>query len=840
MTRVERAAVKPITASLFERLRGLMRFAAGPGTFLYASMMIAHALGYLLFIIMARILSVEEYGEIVTLTASVYVLAVIVRSIQSQAAQMMSEKATSKQGEAQGFVIFRRSLPWTAIGAALIFGLFWLTSSQIAEYLQLSSPVLVVALGAYLASYFILPVPRGLLLGSGKLHYAGWDYLIEPIARLGVALALVFSPIRTVGVLLGYFAGKVAAYLFAVWPFVRARHKAVSIVVPSTSTWRVDRQFLLAVIVNSSLMALGSIDVFVIKHFFSPIVAGRFSVAFLLGRVIMLSTMAASWVTFSATIRLRIHDPAARKPLLRGLVLGGSIAGLVTLVYWLAPDLVVTAVGGEAYQAASGFVGLVGLEMMLFTLIAIQAYYHIAVRNIKVLLPFGLALVMEMTLLSAFHATPTQVIYDTLATLGALLIWTSYLTVRALSPKKETEQRPRICVVTRSDYRSDPRPRREAEALLDDGWDVDVIHAPRSSGSQKDEFGGAKIFAVPYIPQPERSSIVITFFNYVGFFLLSTVRLSWQHLKSPYRVVHVHNMPDFLVFVAVIPRLTGAQVVLDIHDLMPELASLRFGVSLDHPLARLVQWIERFSTGFATHVITAGEPFKRRLIRSGTREEKITSIMNTPDPGLFIPQNGSGRANGGFILSYHGSLLEYNSLEVVLRAVALGRDRMPDLQFHIYGQGRELVRLRQLAEELDLAEQVRFNGQVSLDRIPSLISATNLGVAPQCKSAFTSLNFPTKVFEYVVMGIPVVMSRSPALAELFSNIPGIFFAPEDYVELADVIWQFYTDGSKGRSTASLQKATCRSISWPKERKRLVSLVNSFAALPEAESEIVAA
>ena len=92
MTRVERAAVKPITASLFERLRGLMRFAAGPGTFLYASMMIAHALGYLLFIIMARILSVEEYGEIVTLTASVYVLAVIVRSIQSQAAQMMSEK----------------------------------------------------------------------------------------------------------------------------------------------------------------------------------------------------------------------------------------------------------------------------------------------------------------------------------------------------------------------------------------------------------------------------------------------------------------------------------------------------------------------------------------------------------------------------------------------------------------------------------------------------------------------------------------------------------------------------------------------------------------------------
>jgi glycosyltransferase involved in cell wall biosynthesis len=803
-------------------------------------MMFAHSLGYLLFIILARILSVEEYGEIVTLTASIYVLAVIVRSIQSQAAQIMSDKTTSMQGEALGFVIFRRSLPWTAIGAALIFGLFWLTSSQIANYLQLSSPVLVVALGAYLASYFILPVPRGLLLGLGKLHYAGWDYLIEPIARLGVALALILSPIRTVGVLLGYFAGKVAAYLFAAWPFVRARHEAVSIPVPTTRTWRVDKQFLLAVIVNSSLMALGSIDPFVIKHFFTPTVAGSYSVAFLLGRVIMLSTMAASWVTFSTTVRLRIHDPAARKPLLRGLVLGGSIAGLVTLVYWLAPDLVVIAVGGEAYKAASGFVGLVGLEMMLFTLIAIQAYYHIAVRHIKVLIPFGLALVMEVTLLSAFHATPTEVIHDTLATLGVLLIWTSYLSLRALSPRKETEQRPRLCVVTRSDYRSDPRPRREAEALMDAGWEVEVFHDPGNSGLQIDEFEGARIFAVPRVNLRQRSSIAVTLINYVGFFLFSAIRISWQHLRSPYRVVHVHNMPDFLVFLAAIPRLMGAQVILDIHDLMPELASLRFGVSLDHPLVRLFQWIERFSTSFATHVITAGEPFKSRLTRSGTREEKITSIMNTPDPGLFIPQNGTGRANGGFILSYHGSLLEYNSLEVVLGAMALGRPKMPDLEFHIYGQGRELERLRYLSKELGLAEQVRFQGHVPLDRIPSLISSANLGVAPQCRSAFTSLNYPTKVFEYVAMGIPVVMSWSPALAELFSNIPGIFFAPEDSDELADVIWQFYSSASRRQSVASLQKATCRSISWPNERKRLVNLVNSFAALPEAESEFAAA
>lgn len=843
MARVEQAAVEPVSSPLLDRLRDLKQQVLGGEAFLYFSMMGAHALGYVLYFILARVLSVEEYGEIVTLTASIYLLAVVVRSVQAQAAQMVSEQADSEEGLAHGYVLFRSSLPWTALGAALVFVLVWAGSPLIADYLQLRSTTLVLVLAAYLAASFILPVPRGLLLGLGRLRYAGWDHLIEPIARLVVAIILVLSPMRAAGVLMGYFVGKLAAYLFAVWPFLRVRDAAANIKAPPKTAWKMNRQLLLALLANSSLMALSTVDPFAIKHFFSPTVAGRFAVAFLLGRVLMLSTTSASWVTFSTTVKLKMHDPSARKPLLRGLALGGGIAGLVTLAYWLAPRLVVSALGGEGYEPAIRFVGLVSLEMILFTLISIQAYYHIAVRNTRLLLPFAVALVMEIALLSAFHGTPEQVVYDTLATLGMLFVWTSYLTLRALSPRESSPRSPAIGVVTRSDVRSDPRPRREAEALLAAGWEVDIIHVPSKLISQAAEIEGARTFAVPNIGQPNRSSKVTTLINYAGFFLLSAARLSWEHLRSPYTVVHVHNMPDFLVFVAIFPRLMGAKVVLDIHDLMPELASMRFGVGLDHPLVKIFRWIERTSARFSTHVITAGEPFRRRLAQNGIGDSKMTSVMNTPDPRIFSRGRTlirHRRRDGAFTLVYHGSLLEYNDLEVVLRAVAAGAARMPDLKFLVYGDGRNLPRLQSLTADLGLIERVTFVGKVPLERIPGLIAEADLGVAPQCRSAFTSLNYPTKVFEYVALGIPVVMARNPALAELFGNIPGIFFEPENPDELAEVIWGFYRDPSRARIVVGLQTAACESIDWDRERRRFVMLMDSIVAPGAVAAEWAAA
>jgi hypothetical protein len=162
--------------------------------------------------------------------------------------------------------------------------------------------------------------------------------------------------------------------------------------------------------------------------------AEHYAVAYLLGRVILLSANAASWVVFSRAINLRRHDPQSRTNLLRGLTLSGCIAVIVTLGYSIAPELAIGALGGAEFLPALQFVGLVGLEMVLFSILTVLAYYHLAINNTRLALALALALGGEVVLLLLFHATPYHVLVNTLVVLAGLLLWLITETARVLRP----------------------------------------------------------------------------------------------------------------------------------------------------------------------------------------------------------------------------------------------------------------------------------------------------------------------------------------------------------------------------------------------------------------------
>src|SRR5436190_13414714 len=125
-------------------------------------------------------------------------------------------------------------------------------------------------------------------------------------------------------------------------------------------------------------------------------------------------------------------------------------------------------------------------------------------------------------------------------------------------------------VVLFSHYPSDPRPRRAAEALAQEGMSVEVICLKEEeSEPTHEEFNGVSITRVPL--KRRRGGKVAYLLQYGWFIVLAGVILSGRSLRRRYDLVHVHNMPDVLVFSALIPKLMGARVILDLHDPMPEL-----------------------------------------------------------------------------------------------------------------------------------------------------------------------------------------------------------------------------------------------------------------------------
>ena len=250
----------------------------------------------------------------------------------------------------------------------------------------------------------------------------------------------------------------------------------------------------------------------------------------------------------------------------------------------------------------------------------------------------------------------------------------------------------RHCMVVLADYPlAETRVQREAEALVADGYEVDVICIRHQVNKPREQYRGVDIYRLPV--SLKKDNLLIQFLNYLYFFALAAVKLTQLHLRQPYDTIQVHNLPDFLVFCALVPKLQGVPVILDLHDLMPEFYAGRFGQNEKSLLGRIIRWQERMSCHFADHVITVSEHWRQALIGRGLPAEKCSVVMNVADEEIFRPpENGSSPAKdqAGLHLFYHGTLVYRYGLDLAVQAVANLKDDMPDIHLTILGDGPQV------------------------------------------------------------------------------------------------------------------------------------------------------
>ena len=168
----------------------------------------------------------------------------------------------------------------------------------------------------------------------------------------------------------------------------------------------------------------------------------------------------------------------------------------------------------------------------------------------------------------------------------------------------------RVAEVVFSNYPWDPRVRRAAEALAQEGASVEVICLRETDVQPRYEtFNGVSITRLPL--KRDRGGKLAYLFHYGAFILLAGAVLGRRANRARFDLVHVHNMPDVLVFSALAPRVLGAKVILDLHDPMPELMETIFGRRKANFLIGLLRRLEAWSISFADAVITANEASRR-------------------------------------------------------------------------------------------------------------------------------------------------------------------------------------------------------------------------------------
>ncbi len=386
----------------------------------------------------------------------------------------------------------------------------------------------------------------------------------------------------------------------------------------------------------------------------------------------------------------------------------------------------------------------------------------------------------------------------------------------------------RHCMLVHAHYPlGEVRVQREAETLVNHGYTVDVICLQNSDELAVDQYHGVNIYRLP-VRRHKGVAMWAQLLEYLLFFALAFFKLTMRHLRHRYAVVQVHNLPDFLVFAALIPKLTGASIILDLHDLMPEFFASRMGVERKSLPVQLVYWQEKLSCRFADHVITVTEHWRQSLIRRGVRPDKTSVLMNLADPRIFkTPPQAPSHSNDQFRLIYHGSLPQRYGLDLVLLAIDRLRAEIPHIHFTVIGRGEYLNALRQLAADLNLEKHLNFEQFVPVEQLPARILAADLAVVPYCNDVFTDELLPTKLMEYAVLGIPTIASRTTGISAYFDETMVQFFTPGDVDDLARCILKLHRDRTQLATLAQGIQKFDKQYNWRTQSLNYVHLVDQL-------------
>lgn len=387
----------------------------------------------------------------------------------------------------------------------------------------------------------------------------------------------------------------------------------------------------------------------------------------------------------------------------------------------------------------------------------------------------------------------------------------------------------RILLVTHSYYLRDTRPRRHAEALVDAGHEVDVLCARDEGEPEYEEHRGVRIRRLP--SKRRRGGKIRYVFEYASFIVLGAFAVARMHVKRRYALVLILSVPNAVVFAGLVPRLMRCPVVLDVRDPMPEFFVSRYALRPESPWMSLFRLEEKISCRFATHVVTVHETLRATLLRTGVSPARTSVVMNAPDLS-HLERAREWRANrdpSDRTVLYAGTVASRYGVANALEAVARLQGEIPGLKLRVVGDGDHVRGLIALGRRLRVSDRVQFDGPVPFTEIPGIIASSWTGVQPHLDDPLMRFSLSTKIIEWCAVGLPVVVSGTPAVREYFAENEMWLIDPGSVDDLCDALRAIHKDPDAAANKAErAREAVAQQFDWNRERRRLLALVQRLA------------
>jgi glycosyltransferase involved in cell wall biosynthesis len=390
---------------------------------------------------------------------------------------------------------------------------------------------------------------------------------------------------------------------------------------------------------------------------------------------------------------------------------------------------------------------------------------------------------------------------------------------------------PRLLMILHDFYPEESRVVAEARAAAAAGFEVDVLALRGPDERARETLDGVEVIRMP-VEHRHGASAVALGAEYAKSTLIASVKAARLSLRRRYDIVHVHNPPDFLVVAATGPRLRGAKTIVDFHDLTADMYMMRFGNRRGSLTDKALHFVERAAARSADAVITVHEPYREQLARNGVRKDKITVVMNSLDERVLDADHAAptgrpahGPADDLFRVVHHGTITPHYGVELIVEAVAQARERVPNVRLELYGAGDALPTVIARIDSLGLADVStvvpRFLRQ---EEVLARVHDASVGVAANLPIPLNRFALPTKLLEYVALGIPAIAPDLPTIRSHFGDDEITYFAAGDSSALADAIVAVATNPGEAAERARSAHSRYQAYRWAENEAAYTGLL----------------
>lgn len=271
--------------------------------------------------------------------------------------------------------------------------------------------------------------------------------------------------------------------------------------------------------------------------------------------------------------------------------------------------------------------------------------------------------------------------------------------------------------------------------------------------------------------------------------LFSWFLMLFKALKVNAKVYHLHD-PE-LIPCGIILRMLGKKVILDIHENIAEDIFDKPWIRNQRLAYNIFNFFEKIACKFFI-IILAEKSYEKRYLKLGARFQTIQNFCDIE----FFQSFAKTEYKNGLNLYYIGIILENRGILQIAQSIKLLRDEGYIANFHCVGELYSDLesKLKHLEYYDEISAQLHFYGRLPLEEGYKLVENMDIGMCIIWPMNNSRESYPTKLFEYMSCGLPIITSNFTLYKETIEgNNCGICVDPLDANEIKKAILTIHRD-----------------------------------------------